>query len=261
MGSPGPRRPIRPRSPAAPPARLQARGLNYVVGISTTLSAQPGEAMPVTEPYCGSGRRSVAKYPDKPRSVKQLVIAAGRESAKPVQWREGSRPGKGRNGFKRMYLRFVRLRILPAGREVRQAAESPRLSECWLLAEWPADEPQPVQFWLSDLPAGTPLTTLVRLTKLRWPIEHDYREMKQALGLAHFEGRTFNGWHHHVTLVSVAHAFCTLQRLAQAPKARRRPEPLPRHPRVADPPRDMDRRLPHLPPRYTDTNPNITKHY
>jgi SRSO17 transposase len=75
-----------------------------------------------------------------------------------------------------------------------------------------------VQFWLSDLPADTPLTTLVRLAKLRWRIEHDYREMKQALGLAHFEGRTWAGWHHHVTLVSVAHAFCTLQRLARAPK-------------------------------------------
>ncbi|MFI1870014.1 IS701 family transposase [Streptomyces jumonjinensis] len=197
---------------------LQARGLHYVVGISTTLSAQPGEAVPVTEPYSGIGRRSAAKYPDKPRSVKQLVIAAGRKAAKPVQWREGSRPGTGRSGFKRMYSRFVALRIRPAGREVRQAADSPVLPECWLLAEWPASQAEPVQFWLSDLPADTPLTTLVRLAKLRWRIEHDYREMKQALGLAHFEGRTWNGWHHHVTLVSVAHAFCTLQRLARSPK-------------------------------------------
>ena len=74
-----------------------------------------------------------------------------------------------------------------------------------------------MQFWLSTLPSGMPLATLVRLAKLRWRIEHDYREMKQALGLAHFEGRTWNGWHH-VTLVSAAHAFCTLQRLAPAPK-------------------------------------------
>ncbi|MFD3809366.1 IS701 family transposase [Streptomyces sp. NPDC058611] len=197
---------------------LTARGLNYVVGISTTLSAQPGEAGPVTEPYCGIGRRPVAKYPDKPQSVKQLVIAAGRKAAKQVQWREGSRPGTGRSGFKRMYSRFVALRIRPAGREVRQAVDGPELPECWLLAEWPADQGEPVQFWLSDLPADTRLTTLVRLAKLRWRIEHDYREMKQALGLAHFEGRTWNGWHHHVTLVSVAHAFCTLQRLATAPK-------------------------------------------
>ncbi|WP_406518222.1 IS701 family transposase [Streptomyces sp. NBC_00826] len=197
---------------------LQARGLNYVVGISTTLSAQPGDAVPVTEPYSGNGRPPVAKYPDKPQSVKQLVTMAGRKAAKPVHWREGSRPGTGRSGFKRMYSRFVALRIRPAGREVRQAVGGPQLPECWLLAEWPATESEPVQFWLSDLPADTPLTTLVRLAKLRWRIEHDYREMKQALGLAHFEGRTWTGWHHHVTLVSVAHAFCTLQRLARAPK-------------------------------------------
>ncbi|MFE9492663.1 MULTISPECIES: IS701 family transposase [unclassified Streptomyces] len=197
---------------------LQARGLNYVVGISTTLSAQPGEAVPVTEPYSGYGRPPVAKYPDKPQSVKQLVIAAGRKAAKPVQWREGSRPSTGRSGFKRMYSRFVALRIRPAGREIRQTVQGPQLPECWLLAEWPATEPEPVQFWLSDLPTDTPLTRLVRLAKLRWRIEHDYREMKQALGLAHFEGRTWTGWHHHVTLVSVAHAFCTLQRLARAPK-------------------------------------------
>ncbi|MGW6396206.1 IS701 family transposase [Streptomyces sp. NPDC055103] len=197
---------------------LQARGLHYVVGISTTLSAQPGEAVPVTEPYRGNGRPPVAKCPDKPRSVKQLVIAAGRKAAKPVQWREGSRPGTGRSGLKRMYSRFVTMRIRPAGREVRQAVDGPELPECWLLAEWPADQAEPVQFWLSDLPADTPLTTLARLAKLRWRIEHDYREMKQALGLAHFEGRTWGGWHHHVTLASVAHAFCTLQRLARAPK-------------------------------------------
>jgi SRSO17 transposase len=197
---------------------LQARGLNYMVGISTTLSAQPGHAVPVAEPYSGTGRPPVAKYPDKPQSVKQLVTAVGRKAAKPVQWREGSRPGTGRSGFKRMYSRFVALRIRPAGREVRQAVDGPELPACWLLAEWPAGQAEPVQFWLSDLPADTPLTTLVRLAKLRWRIEHDYREMKQALGLAHFEGRTWNGWHHHVTLVSVAHAFCTLQRLARAPK-------------------------------------------
>ncbi len=169
-------------------------------------------------PYSGTGRPPVAKYPDQPQSVKQLVTMAGRKAAKPVQWRQGSRPGKSRSGFKRIYSRFVALRIRPAGREIVRATDGAGLPECWVLAEWPATEPEPVQSWLSDLPADTPLTTLVRLAKLRWRIEHDYREMKQALGLAHFEGRTFTGWHHHVTLVSVAHAFCTLQRLAHAPK-------------------------------------------
>lgn len=197
---------------------LNERGLNYVVGISTTLSAQPGSARPVTPPYSGTGRPPVARYPDPAKSVKALVTDAGRKAVRPVSWREGSRPGKGRTGFKRMYSRFVALRIRPAGREIRDAIDGVELPECWLLAEWPAKSPEPVQFWLSDLPADTPLTTLVRLAKLRWRIEHDYREMKQALGLAHFEGRTFTGWHHHVTLVALAHAFCTLRRLARAPK-------------------------------------------
>ncbi|MGW2515329.1 transposase, partial [Streptomyces scopuliridis] len=116
------------------------------------------------------------------------------------------------------YSRFVALRIRPAGREIRKVVDGPELPACRLLAEWPATEPEPVQFWLSSLPNDTPLTTLVRLAKLRRRIEHDYREMKQALGLGHFEGRTFNGWHHHVTLVSAAHAFCTLQRMAHTPK-------------------------------------------
>jgi SRSO17 transposase len=197
---------------------LEERNLAYAVGISSRLTAQPGHAQPVTPPYQGTGRPPVASCPDKPMTVKELVMRAGRQAARPVSWREGSRPGTARSGFKRMYSRFVALRIRPAGREIRQATKGAELPERWLLAEWPATEPEPVQFWLSSLPSGMPLASLVRLAKLRWRIEHDYREMKQALGLAHFEGRTFNGWHHHVTLVSAAHAFCTLQRLAQAPK-------------------------------------------
>lgn len=79
-------------------------------------------------------------------------------------------------------------------------------------------EPVPTDYWLSDLPDHTPLKTLVRLAKIRWRIEHDYRELKTGLGLSHFEGRSFTGFHHHATLVSAAHLFLTRKRLA-APKA------------------------------------------
>nr|WP_198539335.1 IS701 family transposase [Streptomyces graminilatus] len=197
---------------------LEERGLDYVVDISTTTTAHPHQARPHTPPYSGRGPRPRPAYPEAAQTVKKLVIAAGRQAARPVQWREGSRPGSGRSGVKRMYSRFVALRIRPAGREIRKAADGPELPEQWLLAEWPATAPEPVQFWLSNLPADTPMATLVRTAKLRWRIEHDYREMKQALGLAHFEGRTWRGWHHHVTLVSAAHAFCTLQRSTRSPK-------------------------------------------
>ncbi|WP_443061846.1 IS701 family transposase [Streptomyces sp. NBC_00490] len=197
---------------------LEERKQPYAVGISSRHTAQPADARPVQPDCAGTGRPPTMQYPEPAQTMKDLVIAAGRTAARPVSWREGSRPGKSHSGFKRMYSRFVALRIRPAGRGIRQATGEGELPERWLLAEWPATEPEPVQFWLSNLPSGMPLATLVRLAKLRWRIEHDYREMKQALGLAHFEGRTWSGWHHHVTLVSAAHAFCTLQRLAPDPK-------------------------------------------
>ena len=118
----------------------------------------------------------------------------------PIIWREGSR-GRQRS-------RFVALRVRAPGLE----------QGGWLLAEWPPDQAAPSDYWLSNLPERTPIVALVRLGKLRWRIEHDYRELKDALGLDHYQVRSWPGWHHHVTLVSAAHAFVTLQRLD--PKAR-----------------------------------------
>lgn len=114
-----------------------------------------------------------------------------------------------------MKSRFVALRIKPANRDI-PLREDGTLPEAWMLAEWPANEPAPTD-WISDLPADTPLKTLVRLAKMRWRIEHDYRELKTGLGLSHFEGRSFTGWHRHVTLVTAAHLFIT--RLRLTPKA------------------------------------------
>ena len=119
-----------------------------------------------------------------------------------------------------MRSRFFALRVRPANRELRAAATAVNaaLPVRWLLAEWPSDADAPTDYWLSSLPPDTDLRTLVRLAKLRWRIEHDYRELKDALGLDHFEGRSYRGWHHHVTCVSVAHAFLTLER--QRPRTR-----------------------------------------
>lgn len=86
------------------------------------------------------------------------------------------------------------------------------LPERWLIAEWPPHEEEPVKYWLSNLPANTPLARLVKLAKLRWRIAHDYRELKQCLGLDHYEGRSWLGFHHHCTLVTAAHGFLTLER-------------------------------------------------
>ena len=198
-------------------------------------------------------------YPEPAQTVKDLVTAAGKAATRPVSWREGSRPGKGRSGFKRMYSRFVALRIRPAGRGIRRASAAPELPERWLLAEWPAGESEPVQFWLSNLPSGMPLATLVRLAKPRWRIEHDYREMKQALGLAH--SRAAPGAAGTLTSPScpppMPSAPCNDWPTTQ--KVRRRPESLPGRPRAADTPRHLDRRLPHLPSQHTHADTNLTK--
>jgi SRSO17 transposase len=108
------------------------------------------------------------------------------------------------------------LRIRPANRDIPRAPDG-SLPECWLIAQWPTDTTEPTDYWLSSLPADTPAAELVRLAKMRWRIEHDYRELKTGLGLDHFEGRTWLGWHHHATLVTAAHLFLTTLR-PTAPK-------------------------------------------
>ena len=87
-----------------------------------------------------------------------------------------------------------------------------------LLVEQPDTADEPTGYWMTNLPGTTPVADLVRFAKMRWRIEHDYRELKHGLGLDHFEGRTWRGWHHHVTLVTAAQAFLTLRRYD--PKAR-----------------------------------------
>ena len=139
---------------------------------------------------------------------------AGENATVEVTWREGTR-GK-------MSSRFLALRVRPANIELRRTANKADLDlpVSWLLAEWPEHKNEPVKYWLSDLPADTPLADLVRLGKLRWRIEQDYRELKDALGLDHFEGRTYPGWNHHVTLVSIAHGFLTIERRRGRPQLR-----------------------------------------
>jgi len=190
---------------------LEQRRLAYVVQVPGTISAYPEDVVPETVPYPGRGQPSKPRYRQPRSSLRQLVLAAGERAATTVAWREGA-------DGQRLGSRFVALRVRPAGVQLRRVARGGELPVRWLLAEWPPGEPEPVKYWLASLPADTPLERLVGLAKLRWRVEHDYRELKDALGLDHFEGRSWQGWHHHVTLVSVAHGFVTLERLD--PKAR-----------------------------------------
>jgi len=186
---------------------LEERDLRYVVQVKGITSAQPADATPVTPAYAGMGRPPLARYPEKPLSLRELVLAAGREHVHTIGWREGDRgPLAGQ---------FIAIRVRPANDAQRE--HDGVLPECWLLAEWPEGKDEPVKYWLSNLPADTPLVTLVSLAKLRWRVEHDYRELKQCLGLDHYEGRTYRGLHHHLTSVTVAHAFLTCCRLHRDP--------------------------------------------
>jgi SRSO17 transposase len=193
---------------------LEERELEYVVQVKGATSAHPADAAPITPAYRGRGRPPKARYPQKPSSLRALVLAAGADAARPVAWREGDRGP--------MSSRFVCLRVRPANDAQRQGDGV--LPERWLLAEWPAGKDEPVKYWLSNLPADTPLVRLVHLAKLRWRVEHDYRELKQCLGLDHFEGRSYRGLHHHLTCVTVAHAFLTCCRLSRAGPHDARPQ-------------------------------------
>jgi SRSO17 transposase len=191
---------------------LDARGVPYVVEVRADTSAYPGHVHPTAAPYSGKGRRPRPRYHDTPSSLKDLALQAGQQACVELVWRRGSK------GLQRG--RFLALRVRPAGVTPRRLARQAggELPLRWLLVEWPVGKPEPTKYWLANLPETTPLVDLVRLARSRWRVEQDYRELKGGLGLDHFEGRGWVGWHHHVTLVSVAHGFLTLERL-------RRPKP------------------------------------
>ncbi|WP_326640806.1 transposase [Nonomuraea fuscirosea] len=169
-------------------------------------------------PWFGNGRHPVAKYRSTPSSLRELSLAAGRGSLRRVSWRQVTKTSKD-NPTATLRSRFLVLRVRPAHSDIPRDGDG-HLPECRLLAEWLPGEPEPTGYWLSTLPAGIGLRVLVRLAKIRWRIEHDYRELKTGLGLTHFEGRSWNGWHRHVTLVSAAHLFLNELRLT-SPKAAR----------------------------------------
>jgi len=178
-----------------------------VVEVRSDTSAYAEQVCPTTAAYTGRGRRPRSRYQEAPCSLAQLALQAGQQACVELIWRRGSK------GLQRG--RFLALRVRPAGVTPRRQprADGGELPTRWLLVEWPKGKATPVKYWLSNLPQTTPLVELVRLARLRWRVEQDYRECKGALGLDHFEGRGWPGWHHHVTLVSVAHGFLVLERL------------------------------------------------
>jgi SRSO17 transposase len=181
-------------------------GLSYVVGITSAVVVWPPGVEPLPpKPYSGMGRppvmpRRTAKR--QPVSVKALAQSLPDSAFQNISWREGT------NG--RLTGRFAALRVRCAGGNVGKARLLPQQ---WLLIEWPADQAEPEKYYLSTLPETTALNDLVRAAHMRWRIERDYQDLKQDLGLGHYEGRGWRGFHHHASLSIAAYGFLMAQRL------------------------------------------------
>ena len=193
---------------------ISALGLTYVAGIlPNTTVWMPGTGPLPPKQWLGRGQRPKRLRRDdkhRPISVEELALSLPKRSWRRIEWREGtSEP---------LSSRFARVRIRVTHRDYALSESRP---EEWLLIEWPEGEKKPAKYWLSTLPKNISFHKLVDLAKLRWRIERDYQELKQELGLGHFEGRGWRGFHHHGTLCIAAYGFLVSERETISPSAPR----------------------------------------
>ena len=217
---------------------IASLGLRYAVGVQSSITVwEPGKEPLPPKPYSGTGR------PPKllRRDSDCRLVSAGRlaqslpaDAWKSVMWREGASLA--------LRSRFAAVRVRPAHRDYWRAEPHP---EEWLLIEWPEAETEPAKYQLSTVPPETELKALVGIAKQRWVIEQDYEELKQELGLGHYEGRGWRGFHHHATLCIAAYGFLVAERSRFPPAAQirhvglRAPEfPGGFKPRGSSPPRE-----------------------
>jgi SRSO17 transposase len=182
-------------------------GLSYVAGIQSNCLVWPPGTGPRRrgKPLNNTGRR------DEPDliSVKKLALGLPKHAWRTIRWREGSADWLG-SRFARVRVRTAHGYLLPE-----------QLAQEWLLIEWPEHEATPTKYWLSTLPAPISFRELVDFAKLRWRIERDYQELKQEVGLRHFEGRRWRGFHHHATLCIAAYGFLISERETIPPSGSR----------------------------------------
>ncbi len=185
--------------------------LIYAVGTRSTTSVWPPGVEPLPPvPTVGRGRpsKNLRRAPGHmPVSIKALALSLPKSAYQTVSWREGTNDT--------LTSRFAAIRVRTAYKDYWRSTLRP---EEWLLIEWPEDDAEPLKYFLSTLPADTPLEHLVFVTKMRWRIERDYRELKQEFGLGQYEGRNWRGLHHHATLCIAAYAFLLHQCLTQSSK-------------------------------------------
>ena len=188
--------------------KLAGRGLTYAVGVRPATTVWWGEHQPAAEPVRerGAGRprsrlRRDAQH--QPIAVVDLARALPARSWRNVTWRQGvSQP---------LSSRFARVRVSAANRDRPRAEE-------WLIIEWAGDADEPAHYWFSNLPEAMRWQPMVDTVMGRWRIERDYQELKQELGLGHFEGRNWRGFHHHASLCIAAYGFLMLEHLSGAKK-------------------------------------------
>jgi SRSO17 transposase len=184
---------------------VSALGLRYVAGILPNTSVWTSGAGPLPpKKWSGQGRPPKLIRRDdehRPISVKQLALNLPKRAWRTIKWREGTVEG--------LSSRFARVRVRAAHRDYNLTDSRP---EEWLLIEWPKGEDAPTKYWLATLPRDIAFRSLVDITKLRWRIERDYQELKQEVGLGHFEGRGWRGFHHHATLCIAAYGYLISER-------------------------------------------------
>jgi SRSO17 transposase len=218
-------------------AGLRSRDLRYVVGVESTTGVWTRRPRKRHRPATGRGR-PITRWDyggQRPRSVRDVAQALPATAYRRVTWREGS---KGT-----LASRFARVRVWPAHGYWKG---KPPEDEQWLLIEWPADAAEPTKYWLATIPRRTSLVQLVRFAKARWRVEQDYQQLKDELGLDHFEGRSWQGWHHHVTMTMVAYGFLIREQLrhrAGVKKNGARPHAPPGPSGTPVPPENVDREV------------------
>ena len=191
---------------------LDDERLNYVVSVAAKTSVYGADTRFSVPARAGAVGRlpCVSRADREPNSVLEVAAALPAEAWQALAY--GASPeGTPRSS------RFACVRVFAVG-EIRRLRRAPRCE--WLVVEWPSGAEEPTDYWLSNLPAGTTPAELARLARLRWAVELDYRQLKGELGLDHYEGRSYAGWHHHCALVTCAHAFLTVPR--QGSTTRRR---------------------------------------
>ena len=177
---------------------LRALRLHYVAAIQSS----PMVWKPGTGPKPGRRLPKAREEDADLASVKDVALGLGSDAWKIIRWREGTAEW--------LQSRFARMRVRLA-----------REPEQWLLSEWPEGEKAPTKYWLSNLALDISFEKLVDIAKLRWRIERDYQELKQELGLGHFEGRGWRGFHHHATLCIAAYGFLISERETIPPSGAR----------------------------------------